>query len=133
MGLSRMGARTIMVCRDRERGEAAKDEVIRRTGNAATDLLLCDLSSLAQVRSLADEVLKRTHVLHILVNNAGKVSLTGATTVDGFETTLAVNYLAPFLLTNLLLGLVTASAPSRIINVSSVGHYGGKVPPRPDK
>jgi NAD(P)-dependent dehydrogenase (short-subunit alcohol dehydrogenase family) len=127
VGLARMGARTVIVCRNRERGESAKSEIIRKTGNSAVELLLCDLSSLAQVRKLADEVLKRYGALHVLVNNAGTVSLTGGTTVDGFETTLAVNYLAPFLLTNLLLGLVRAGSPSRIINVSSVSHYGGKI------
>lgn len=127
IGLSRMGARVIMVCRNKERGEAAKSEVIRKTGDSAVELLLCDLSSLAEVRKLADEVLNKYDSLHVLVNNAGTVSLTGGTTVDGFETTLAVNYLAPFLLTNLLIGLVRASSPSRIINVSSVSHYGGKI------
>lgn len=127
MGLSRMGARVIMVCRNGKRGEAAKSEVIRKTGNSTMELLLCDLSSLAQVRKLADEVLSKYNALHVLVNNAGTVSLTETTTVDGFETTLAVNYLAPFLLTNLLLDLVRASAPSRIINVASVSHYGGKI------
>jgi len=127
IGLSRMGARVIMVCRNKERGEAAKSEVIRKTGDSAVELLLCDLSSLAEVRKLADEVLNKYDSLHVLVNNAGTVSLTGGTTADGFETTLAVNYLAPFLLTNLLIGLVRASSPSRIINVSSVSHYGGKI------
>ena len=127
MGLSRMGARTIMVCRNRERGESAKSEIILKTGNSAVELMLCDLSSLAQVRKLADEVLTTYGALHVLVNNAGTVSVTGGMTVDGFETTLAVNYLAPFLLTNLLLGPVRAGSPSRIINVSSVSHYGGKI------
>jgi len=127
VGLSRMGARVIMVCRNRERGEAARNDIIRKTGSSAIELLLCDLSSLAQVRKLADEVRDRYDALHVLVNNAGSFSLGGGTTVDGFETTLAVNYLAPFLLTNLLLGFVTASSPSRIINVSSAGHYGGEI------
>jgi NAD(P)-dependent dehydrogenase (short-subunit alcohol dehydrogenase family) len=127
MGLSRMGAKTIMVCRNRERGESARSEVIHKTSNSSVELLLCDLSSLAQVRKLADEVLDRYGALHVLVNNAGTVSLTGGTTVDGFERTFAVNYLAPFLLTNLLLGLVRASSPSRIVNVSSGAHYGGRI------
>ena len=127
IGLSSMGARTIMVCRNRERGEAAKSDVVRRTGNSDTELLLCDLSSLVEVRRLADDVLSKYEALHVLVNNAGTVSMAGGTTVDGFETTLAVNYLAPFLLTNLLLGLVRAGSPSRVINVSSAGHYRGKV------
>jgi NAD(P)-dependent dehydrogenase (short-subunit alcohol dehydrogenase family) len=127
IGLSRMGATVIMVCRNKERGEAAKSEIIRKTGNSALELMLCDLSSLAQVRKLADEVQEEHDALHILVNNAGTFSLARGTTVDGFETTLAVNYFAPFLLTNLLLGLIRASSPSRIINVSSVAHYGGKI------
>jgi len=127
IGLSRMGARVVMSCRNRERGEAAKSEIIRRTGNSDLELLLCDLSSLAQVRNLADEVLERYDALHVLVNNAGTFSLAGGTTIDGFEPTLAVNYLAPFLLTNRLLGLIRTSSPSRIINVSSVSHYGGRI------
>jgi retinol dehydrogenase-14 len=127
LSLSMMGARTIMVSRDKGRGEAARDEVIRKTGNPATDLLLFDLSSFAQVRALADEVLKMTDSIHVLVNNAGTVSLGGGKTADGFETTLEVNYLAPFLLTNLLLGRIKSSAPARIVNVSSVGHYSGHI------
>ena len=127
MGLSRMRARVLMVCRDRDRGEAARSEIIRKTGSSAIELLLCDLSSLAQVRQLADEVLKEHDALHVLVNNAGLVSLAGGTTVDGLEKTLAVNYFAPFLLTNLLLGVLRSGSPSRIINVSSVSHYGGKI------
>jgi NAD(P)-dependent dehydrogenase (short-subunit alcohol dehydrogenase family) len=127
IGLSAMGARVIMVCRNKERGEAAKSEIVRKTGNTATELLLCDLSSLGEVRKLADEVVKKYDSLHVLINNAGIVSLTGSTTVDGFESTLAVNYLAPFLLTNLLLPLVRASSPSRIISVSSVSHYRGSI------
>lgn len=125
MGLSASGAKVVMVCRDKSRGEAARSDIVRRTGNPAVDLLLCDLSSLAEVRRLADEVLRSYDALHVLINNAGTISLTGGTTADGFEKTLAVNYFSPFLLTNLLLPLVRASNPSRIINVSSIGHFRG--------
>jgi NAD(P)-dependent dehydrogenase (short-subunit alcohol dehydrogenase family) len=116
----------VMVCRNKDKGEAARREIEKKTGNASVDLLLCDLSSLAQVRTLAAEVRNRYGKLHVLVNNAGLFSLSGKTG-DGFEKTFAVDYLAPFLLTNLLLELLKSSAPSRIVNVSSVAHFGGHV------
>lgn len=126
LALARMKADVVMVCRSKEKGEAAQREVATKTGNGSVDLLLCDLSSLAEVRRLAAEVAGRYGKLHVLINNAGLFSLSGKT-VDGFETTLAVNYFAPFLLTNLLLQLLKAGAPSRIVNVSSVAHYGGHI------
>jgi NAD(P)-dependent dehydrogenase (short-subunit alcohol dehydrogenase family) len=124
--LAHMKANVVMVCRNKDKGEAARREIEKKTGNASVDLLLCDLSSLAQVRTLAAEVRNRYGKLHVLVNNAGLFSLSGKTG-DGFEKTFAVDYLAPFLLTNLLLELLKSSAPSRIVNVSSVAHFGGHV------
>jgi NAD(P)-dependent dehydrogenase (short-subunit alcohol dehydrogenase family) len=124
--LAQMKANVVMVCRNKEKGEAARQKIEKKTGNASVDLLLCDLSSLAGVRTLAAEVRNRYGKLHVLVNNAGLFSLSGKTE-DGFEKTLAVDYLAPFLLTNLLLELLRSSAPSRIVNVSSVGHFGGHI------
>jgi NAD(P)-dependent dehydrogenase (short-subunit alcohol dehydrogenase family) len=126
LALAQMKANVVMVCRNKEKGEAARREIEKKAGNASIDLLLCDLSSLADVRSLAGEVRNRHPQLHVLVNNAGLFSFSGKTG-DGFETTFAVDYLAPFLLTNLLLELLKASIPSRIVNVSSVGHYGGHI------
>jgi NAD(P)-dependent dehydrogenase (short-subunit alcohol dehydrogenase family) len=126
IALAQMKARLVMVCRNKDKGEAARRDIVTKTGEEPVDLLICDLSSLAEVRRLAAEVQGRYKRLDVLVNNAGLFSLSGKT-VDGFETTLAVDYLAPFLLTNLLLELLKSSAPSRIVNVSSVAHFGGHI------
>lgn len=126
LALAQMKANVVMVCRNKNKGDAARGEISKKSGNDSVDLLLCDLSSLAEVRALAAEVKNRYGKLHVLVNNAGLFSLSGRT-ADGFETTLAVDYLAPFLLTNLLLDLLKASAPSRIVNVSSAAHFGGHI------
>lgn len=126
LALARTGARVLMVCRSKEKGEAAKEEVARKTGSTDVELLLCDLSSLAQVRRLAAELADGYGKIHVLVNNAGVFRFSGKT-ADGFETTLAVDYLAPFLLTNLLLEVMKSSAPSRIVNVASTAHFGGHV------
>ncbi len=128
LALAGMNANVVMVCRNRERGEAAKREIANKTGNRSLDLLLCDLSSLAEVRRLAGDIVNRYGRLHVLVNNAGLFSFSGQT-VDGFETTFAVDYLAPFLLTNLLLEPLKEGAPSRVVNVASVAHFGGHVDP----
>lgn len=123
--LARRGARVLMVARDQTRGDAARAEVARRSGSDAVDLLMCDFASQAATRALADQVKARVDRLHILVNNAGSVSPKRRMTEDGIEQTFAVNHLGYFLLTNLLLDLVVASAPARIINVSSIGHRQG--------
>lgn len=125
--LAELGARIVMVCRDRQKGEMARDEIKRQSGNASVELLLCDLSSQKQIRRLAEEF-KATHDrLDVLLNNAGLYLPKRTTTEDGFETTFAVNHLAYFLLTNLLLDLLKKSAPSRIVNVSSAAHFYGKM------
>jgi NAD(P)-dependent dehydrogenase (short-subunit alcohol dehydrogenase family) len=125
--LARRGATVLAVSRDRARGEAAAAEIRSRSGNGAVELLLADLSSQAAVRALAREVRARHDRLHVLINNAGVLNLQRRTTVDGFEETFALNHLAPFLLTNLLLDLLTASAPARIVNVASAAHTWGRV------
>jgi NAD(P)-dependent dehydrogenase (short-subunit alcohol dehydrogenase family) len=126
LALAEMKATVVMVCRSKDKGEAARREISKKSGNDSVGLLLCDLSSLADVRGLAAEVKNRYDKLNVLVNNAGLFSLMGKT-ADGFETTFAVDYLAPFLLTNLLLDPLKSSSPSRIVNVSSVAHFGGHV------
>ncbi len=126
-GLAELGAHVIMACRNRDKGEKAQEEIILRSGNSSVDLLLADLCSLQEVTDLAQQVVERYERLHVLVNNAGMFSVGRRRTVDGFEKTFAVNYLAPFLLTNLLLDLLKKSAPSRIVNVSSVSHYTGHI------
>ena len=125
LGLAQMGATVVMVARDRERGETVRDEIRARSGNQHVDLLLADLSSQQSVRQLAEQFRQNYPALHVLINNAGVFSLRRQTTVDGLELMFAVNYLAPFLLTNLLLDMLKASAPSRIVNVSSDAHEVG--------
>lgn len=124
-GLAELGATVVMVCRNRERGEAAMADIRKRSGSDSVELLLANLASFESVRALANEFLGKHDAMHVLINNAGVVAVRRSVTVDGFETTLQVDYLSHFLLTNLLLGLLKRSAPSRIINVSSASHYGG--------
>jgi NAD(P)-dependent dehydrogenase (short-subunit alcohol dehydrogenase family) len=125
--LAREGARVVMVCRKRSKGEYARVEIEKRSGADSLELLIADLASFQSVRQLAEEFTGKHDRLHVLINNAGLFRVRGSVTVDGFETTLQVNYLSHFLLTNLLLGLLKKSAPSRIVNVSSVAHYGGRI------
>jgi retinol dehydrogenase 14 len=125
VAIARMGAEVVMVARDPDRGQRALGEVKRRSGSEAVSLLLCDLGSQASIRKLADEFRDAHVALHMLVNNAGGVSNERRETVDGIEQTFAVNHLGPFLLTNLLLDLIEKSAPARIVNVASTGHYRG--------
>jgi len=126
-GLAAQGGRVLMVARDAARGEAARMEVAGSTGNDSVELLLCDLASQTQVRSLADRVLECCPKLHILVNNAGLTLGERILTEDGFETTFAVNHLAPFLLTELLRERLIASSPARVVTVASDAHSGGKI------
>src|SRR5881628_3159607 len=127
LALAEKGATVVMVARNKERGDAARSETIRESQNNSVDLLIADLSSLESVRKLAAESHKKYSKLHVLINNAGLFNQRRKVTTDGYENTFATNYLAPFLLTNLQLDLLKASAPSRIINVSSVGHYNGHI------
>ena len=122
LGLAKMGATVVMVCRERTKGEEAQNEIKTKSGNDAIDLLLADLSSQDSIRQLVENFQQHYTQLHVLINNAGGVNLSRRVTVDGFEMTFAVNYLAPFLLTNLLLDKLKASAPARIVNVSSESH-----------
>jgi retinol dehydrogenase-14 len=125
--LARRGAEVVLVGRDPERTRAAVAEVRERAGVADPAALLCDFESLAAVRSLAAEVLRRYERLDVLVNNAGGVNKERRVTVDGFEATFAVNHLAPFLLTNLLRERIVASAPARVVTVASISHRQGSI------
>ncbi|NWT46966.1 RDH12 dehydrogenase, partial [Uria aalge] len=104
LDLARRNARTILACRNRERGQAAVEEIRAATGNPAVLLRLLDTSSLASVRAFAQAVLREEKRLDVLVNNAGLTGLPFTITPEGLEKTFATNYLGPFLLTNLLLG-----------------------------
>ena len=121
-GLARMGAVVVMVCRSRERGEAAQAEIMADTGSRDVDLLIADLSSQGSIRKLARAVTFKYPQLHVLINNAGAIPARRRLTVDGIETQLAVNHLAPFLLTNLLLDVLKSSAPARVVTVASQVH-----------
>lgn len=117
VGLAKTGATVVAVCRNQQRGQAAVTEIKQKSKNDSVELLTADLSSLAAVRQLAADYTSQHDQLHALVNNAGLMMTNRTTTVDGYEITFAVNQLAPFLLTNLLLDTLKASAPARIVNV----------------
>jgi retinol dehydrogenase 14 len=122
VGLARSGMRVIMVGRDRVRTEAARRFATARSGSNRIDMAIADFSRLAEVRELADHILGSHNRLDVLVNNAGLFSPKYRLSADGVELTFAVNHLAPFLLTNLLLDRLKASAPARIVTVASEAH-----------
>jgi retinol dehydrogenase-12 len=126
-GLAAMGSRVLMVARDRQRGETARADVARSTGNGAVELIICDLSSQRHVRELGATILDRCDRLDVLINNAGLILGKRILTEDGIETTLAVNHLAPFLLTNLLLEKLQANGHSRIVTIASEAHRGATI------
>ncbi|XP_022064100.2 retinol dehydrogenase 12 [Acanthochromis polyacanthus] len=119
------GARVVMACRDLTRAEQAAEEVRRSTGNGNVVIRHLDLASVYSVRQFAKDFLDSEDRLDILINNAGVMMCPKWLTEDGFETQLAVNHLGHFLLTNLLLPKLKSSAPSRVVNVSSIAHRGG--------
>jgi NAD(P)-dependent dehydrogenase (short-subunit alcohol dehydrogenase family) len=125
--LARLGARVILVCRSRERGERALLELNLALGSGKLHLLVADLSSQREVRRLAGEVRKNFEALHVLVNNAGVNCRERQLTCDGIERMLAVNHLAPFLLSRLLADLLAKSAPARIVNVGSSAYRYGRI------
>ena len=127
LGLATLGGTVIIVCRDKEKGEAALAELRAKSGNQDVKLMLADLSSQQSVRELADEFRKKHQRLHVLVNNAGEILTKRFVTADGFERTFASSHLGHFLLTNLLLDLIKASAPARIVNVTSEAHRGSRI------
>ena len=125
--LAGMGATVVMVCRDSGRGGAARREVQERSGSGNVELLVADLSSQQSIRNLVREFAASHDRLHVLVNNAGITQPRRIETADGLESVFATNHLGPFLLTNLILPLLTASAPSRVVMVASGAHTMGKI------
>jgi len=125
--LARMGATVVVVGRNAQKTLQVVDEIRAMTGNQAVDSLLADLSSQQSIRQLADSFKSKYTQLHVLLNNAGAVFEKRKLSVDGYEMTFALNHLAYFLLTNLLLEPIIASAPARIINVSSSAHVAGRI------
>ncbi len=122
LGLAKMGANVAIIGRDKDRGNNAQDEIKRKSGNPKVDLLLADLSSQAEIRNLVGDIQGRYPALHVLINNAGIAPVKRSITVDGIECVFAVNYLAPFLLTNSLLERLKASAQARVVNVAGDYH-----------
>jgi retinol dehydrogenase 12 len=120
--LAMLGASVIIVARDAARGEDAAEELRGGVPSARIETMTADLSSLAQVRRLAGEVACRCARLDVLVNNAGVISMRRELTADGLERTFATNHLGPFMLTNLLRGLLERSAPARVVTVASAAH-----------
>ncbi|MGA8550554.1 MAG: SDR family oxidoreductase [Stellaceae bacterium] len=127
LGLARTGMRVVMVGRDRDRTEAARRFVSDRVRGAQVETALADFASLAELRRLAAEILAAHDRLDLLVNNAGLFSPKFQRSADGYELTFAVNHLAPFLLTNLLLDRLKSSVPARIVTVASRAHRGNRI------
>ena len=126
LGLAGMGAHVAITGRDRERTEGAARE-IRAVGGGEVDVFVADLSSQAEVRRLADEVLQRLPRLDVLINNVGGYWDNRHVTADGLERTFALNHLAPFLLTKLLLDRLKQSSPARVVTVSSNAQRIGRI------
>ena len=127
IGLAQQGANIVMVGRDEERTSQAVELVKKQTGNPSVFYLLADLSSMQDVRRLAQEFKDKYQTLDVLLNNAGAIFLSRKVSVDGYEMTLALNHLNYFLLTNLLLDMLKAAPSARIVNVSSRAHYRGHI------
>ncbi len=123
VGVAALEATTVLACRNQAKAEAAAKEVTRRTWNDDVHVVSLDLADLASVRKAAEDVLARWDRLDVLVNNAGGTWSARQETAQGFEYTFGVNYLGPFFLTNVLLDRLRNSGPSRIVNVTSVGHH----------
>jgi NAD(P)-dependent dehydrogenase (short-subunit alcohol dehydrogenase family) len=127
LGLARMGARVVLVCRNREKGQQALADVQREAGSPQLDLLIGDMSSFESVRALAAQVRQQYPMLDVLINNAGTAIVRRTLSADGIEMTVAGNHLGPALLTLLLVDLLKASAPSRVVNVSSEAHRSARL------
>jgi len=121
--LAKMGSKIILICRNKSKGLATQAEIKKMSNNPHIDILVADLSSQNSIRKLFEDFKSNYNELHILINNAGIMKPKLTLSVDGIEMTLAVNHLAPFLLSNLLLETLIANSPSRIINVNSGAHH----------
>ncbi len=127
IGLASMGARVGITGRDRARADRAAAEIMHASGNPVVDIFVADMSSQREVRRLADEVLAAYPRLDVLLNNVGGFWANRHVTADGLEHTFALNHLAPFLLTSLLAERLIASAPARVVTVSSGAQSMGRI------
>lgn len=126
IGLAKLGGTIVFSTRDMQRGESTKDEIVKASNNNKVDFIYCDLASFDSIRSCCDQFKAKYGQLQVLINNAGVWEYKRKVSKDGIESTFAVNYLAPFLMTNLLLDVLKKGAPSRIINLTS-GYHGGTI------
>ncbi len=127
IALAEQGARVVMLCRNRQRGEEALAEVKRFSQNDDVELMLCDLASMDSIHEFSKVFHEKYEYLDILINNAGVILPKRQETKDGFELQFGVNHLGHFLLTNLLLDLILKSSSARIVVVSSGAHKAGKI------
>ncbi|WP_207430844.1 SDR family oxidoreductase [Sabulibacter ruber] len=125
--LAQQGAHVILICRSAQKGQQAITDIQKKVPEARLSLHLADLSSLQEVRRVAEELKENYPVIDVLINNAGLIPGTLQTTVDGWELAWATNHLAPFLLTNLLMDSLLASEQGRVINVTSEAHRLGQL------
>jgi len=124
LGLAKMGATVVFTSRDDIKGEKTKKELIAKTNNKNIHMLNCDLASFESIKNCCNEFKSKFDKLHVLINNAGVWDFKRRESKDGIENIFAVNYLAPFLMTELLIDVLKKSKPSRIINLTSGMHYG---------
>lgn len=127
VALAAKGAHVVMACRSPKKAEQAKADLLARVPNASVELAALDLSSLASVRAFAEGFKAKHAKLDILMNNAGLMAIPKTPTADGFESQFGVNHLAHFALTGLLLDRLLAAPGSRVVNVSSQAHTGGRI------
>ncbi len=127
LALAQRGAELILICRTAEKGEAAREAIIAATQNKKVHLILCDLSIQAQIREASRQIVAQFPRLDVLLNNAAMLSSRRRESVDGYELQLAVNHLAPFLLTHCLLPVLNQAEAARILNVSSNNHYRAEI------
>lgn len=121
--LAGMGATVVLVARNADKARATREEIVRSAGHTRVETVIADLGVQAQVRAAAEEIRARHPAIHVLVNNAAIYTKKRQETADGMEMQLAVNHLAPFLLTHLLLDALRAGAPARVVTVSSEAHH----------
>lgn len=127
--LAQKGAYVVMVCRNEEKAEAAKEEIVQETGHKGIEIVLCDFSIQAEIEEASKKIKQKFDMVDVLINNHGFLASERNETVDGLEETFAVNHIGYFLFTYLLLDPLKAAESARIINVASEAHRRGEFDP----
>jgi len=127
--LAKKGAYLVMVCRNEEKAETARQKIIQETGHSGIEIVLCDFAIQREIRKAAEELKKQFDKIDVLINNHGFLASGRNETISGLEETFAVNHIGYFLFTNLLLGQLKAASSARIINVASEAHRYGEFDP----